>query len=186
MEAKQKQPQKKVKLLEEISTAPKQQAAPAQQQIPAQQKSSKPSIEDLQSLIMDKLNQLESSHAPNESGEKAQNSKAAPGEQPELIQRLEAIYNNSELDNAAKVEKLYTFYLEVVLEELKNAHKSQLSLKLQEELLVYKANTIYDERSKRAQIILNKYEVLTREYQNQNKALKENHERIIASEKAKR
>jgi endo-beta-N-acetylglucosaminidase D len=81
---------------------------------------------------------------------------------------------------------LYTFYLEVVLEELKNAHKSQLSLKLQEELLVYKANTIYDERSKRAQIILNKYEVLTREYQNQNKLLKENHERIIASEKAKR
>ena len=81
---------------------------------------------------------------------------------------------------------MYTFYLEVVLEELKNAHKSQLSLKLQEELLVYKANTIYDERSKRAQIILNKYEVLTREYQNQNKLLKENHERIIASEKAKR
>ncbi len=81
---------------------------------------------------------------------------------------------------------MYTFYLEVVLEELKNAHKSQLSLKLQEELLVYKANTIYDERSKRAQIILNKYEVLTREYQNQNKLLKENHERIIASEKSKR
>lgn len=43
-----------------------------------------------------------------------------------------------------------------------------------------------EQQAKRASLILSKYEVLTREYQNQNKTLKENHERIIQSEQKKR
>jgi hypothetical protein len=57
---------------------------------------------------------------------------------------------------------------------------------LQEELMQYKVANVYEEQIHKAKLILNKYEVLTREYQNQNKSLKENHERIIASERQKR
>jgi len=45
---------------------------------------------------------------------------------------------------------------------------------------------LLEQQAKRASLILSKYEVLTREYQNQNKTLKENHERIIQSEQKKR
>lgn len=154
-------------------------------------------------MIMDKLVQLESTHAPStintaSSGSGAEKTKisggspgassgkAPQGEGNELVTKLEAIYNNPDLDSKAKIEELYKFYLEEVLEELKNAHKQQVQLKLQDELLIYKANNVYDEQQRRAQVILNKYEVLTREYQNQNKTLKDNHERIITTEKIKR
>lgn len=80
------------------------------------------------------------------------------------MNKLDSIYNNSEIDTKQKLEDLYKLYLEEILEELKSVHKQQLQLKLQEEALVYKANNFYDEQQKRAQIILNKYEVLTREY----------------------
>ena len=45
---------------------------------------------------------------------------------------------------------------------------------------------IFAEQSKKAQLITSKYEILTREYQTQNKSLKENHERIIKAEETKR
>lgn len=54
----------------------------------------------------------------------------ASGETTDLVSRLDSIYNNAELDNKAKIEEIYKFYLEEVLEELKNAHKSHLNLKL--------------------------------------------------------
>lgn len=54
------------------------------------------------------------------------------------------------------------------------------------ELMEYNGQVVIAEQVKRAQLILNKYEILTREYQNQNKSLKENHERIIKGEQQKR
>lgn len=63
-----------MKLLEEISTAkPVQlaQAPPAQLNPIAPPQDKKPSIEDLQSMIMDKLVQLESTHAPAKSSNTA-------------------------------------------------------------------------------------------------------------------
>ena len=62
------------------------------------------------------------------------------------MNRLDSIYNNAELDNKAKIEELYKFYLEEVLEELKNAHKTHVSLKLQDELLLYKLGNVYEEQ----------------------------------------
>lgn len=82
----------------------------------------KPSIEDLQSMILDRLNQLESTHAPT-STESAQppsaaaaastssNVPAAPESNVSDLQaRLDAIFNNSELTNQQKVEDMYRFY----------------------------------------------------------------------------
>ena len=45
---------------------------------------------------------------------------------------------------------------------------------------------ILTEQLRKSQLILQKYEILTREYQSQNKNLKENHERIISGEQNKR
>ncbi len=51
-------------------------------------------------------------------------------ENHELINRLDAIYNNPELENKDKIEQIYKFYLEEVLEELKSSHKTHVNLKL--------------------------------------------------------
>lgn len=59
-------------------------------------------------------------------------------------------------------------------------------LRLQEELNEFKLGSVYADQVKRAQLILSKYEVLTREYQSQNKKLKDNHESIIRGEQEKR
>lgn len=104
----------------------------------------------------------------------------------ELLARLDEIFNNGELDNAQKTEQMYQFYLKEVYEEYKKVQTQQVHLKLQEELLDYKSEIILSEQVKKAQLILSKYEILTREQQSQYKSLKENHERIISLETAKR
>ena len=48
----------------------------------------------------------------------------------ELLNKLEAIYSNGDLDNATKVEELFRYFTEVVLEELKTVHRQAVSLKL--------------------------------------------------------
>ena len=74
------------------------------------------------------------------------------------------------------------FYEEEVLIEFKKAHTNLIqekinSLKLDDRIQAYQ------EKFKVAGLILQKFELLTREYQNQNKNLKERHEAIIDSEK---
>ena len=181
---KQAASQKKVKLLEEIPTS--------KAQPPAQ---AKPSMEQISSMILDKLNQLESTHGGSAADDKTSTSAAAASTQAsvgssnegaDLMAKLEAIFGNGEADNKQKCEEMLKFYAEVVAEELKKQHKAAVQLKLQQELLEYKVHIVYSEQVKKAQLIVSKYEILTREYQGQNKTLKENHERIIAGELAKR
>ena len=58
-------------------------------------------------------------------------------------------------------------------------------MKLNEELNDFKIS-VFEQEMKKAQIIMNKYEVLTREYQSQNKTFQERHQMIIDSESKKR
>ena len=58
-------------------------------------------------------------------------------------------------------------------------------MKLNEELNDFKIS-VFEQEIKKAQIIMNKYEVLTREYQSQNKTFQERHQMIIDSESKKR
>ena len=93
----------------------------------------------------------------------------------ELVTKLEAIFNSGSADDVkAKAEELYKFYTEVVLEELKSAYKQIINMKLNEELNDFKIS-VFEQEMKKAQIIMNKYEVLTREYQSQNKTFQERH-----------
>ena len=72
--------------------------------------------------------------------------------------------------------------METVAEELRRVYREAVHENLQGELLEARLEVLLEQQAKRASLILSKYEVLTREYQNQNKTLKENHERIIQSE----
>lgn len=48
------------------------------------------------------------------------------------------------------------------MDELRRVHKQALTLRLQTELLDYQAQAILTEQVKRAQLIMSKYEILTR------------------------
>lgn len=103
----------------------------------------------------------------------------------EMTTQLNQIMGNQSTDNDAKVAELYKFYQEKVADELKNIHKRQIEEKLREELNDYKYG-LYETQLKKAQLIMSKYEVLTREYQNQNKTFSEKHQLIIDTEKKRR
>lgn len=81
---------------------------------------------------------------------------------------------------------MYKFYTQVVFEEFKSTHLQIIKLRLLEELNNFRLGSVYTDQIKRSQLILSKYEVLTREYQSQNKKLKDNHESIIKGEQEKR
>ena len=100
----------------------------------------------------------------------------------EMLARMDGIASENAQDDRKQVEELNKYFEEVVIEELKNVHKATLALRIQEEIIGFKSETIYEDHFRRANLILNKYEILTREYQNQNKNLKDNHERIIKTE----
>ena len=104
----------------------------------------------------------------------------------DMLAKMDAIASECEGDNKRQVEELNKYYQDVVFEELKNVHKAAVAVRIQEEIIGFKSETIYEDHLRRANLILNKYEILTREYQNQNKSLKENHERIIKAEQEKR
>lgn len=98
---------------------------------------------------------------------------------------LNQIVSNQATDNDTKVQELYKFYQERVFEELKSLHKKQIEEKLKEELNDYKCS-LYETQLKKAQLIMSKYELLTREYQGQNKSFTERHDIIINNEKKRR
>ena len=67
---------------------------------------------------MDKLNELESVHKPlKNEGSKENNHKS------EFMAKIDSIYTDSNLEPQTKVDQLYKFYVETVLEELREAHK---------------------------------------------------------------
>lgn len=102
-----------------------------------------------------------------------------------MLNKLDAIFNNSEAENSDKVEQLSKFYQEIVAEELKNAHKQAMALKIQEEQNNLKID-IMQENLNKSIVILNKHQVLSTEYQNQFKQFQERHNAIISQEKVKR
>jgi Myosin-like coiled-coil protein len=104
----------------------------------------------------------------------------------DLLAKMDQIFNATDKDDKQKNEELYKFYVDEVHEELKAAYKAEVQLRMKGEFAHFKNGNFYDEQQRRAQLVLNKYEVLTREYQTQNKNLKDNHERIIAAEQSKR
>lgn len=86
----------------------------------------------------------------------------------ELLIKLDSIFNDANIEPQVKVEQLYKFYQEVVVEELRSVHKKLSDLKMQEELNDYKSE-VYDQQKQKAQLVMNKYQVVAKETQNQYK-----------------
>ena len=63
------------------------------------------------------------------------------------------------------MDEMFKYYEEEVFEELKEVHKQIVAKKIMEELMSFKTESIYEDHLRKANEILNKYEILTREYQ---------------------
>lgn len=59
-----------------------------------------------------------------------------------MLAKVDEIFNNGELDKKQKVEALYKYYNETVLEELKRVYRQALQLRLNEELMEYQVSVI--------------------------------------------
>lgn len=70
---------------------------------------------------------------------------------------------NAELDSSGKMTEMQKFYWDVIYEQFKSSHKTMISLKLAKELNDSKA-LLYEAQSVKAKLILEKYQILTREY----------------------
>ena len=102
-----------------------------------------------------------------------------------LDQKLKKIYGNQELDNKQKIEQMVKFYYDEVVVDYKKAFQSVIHITSDHALNEFMAE-YSGEQAKRAEIIMQKYEVLSKEYQSQAKSFKEKHEQVQMDEIQKR
>ena len=109
----------------------------------------------------------------------------AGANEDKLEQKLKKIYGNQELNNKQKVDEMVKLYNDDVIIGYKKAFQSVVHITsdhaLNEFMSEYSA-----EQTKRGEIIQNKYQVLSQEYQSQAKSFKEKHEQVQADEVQKR
>ena len=109
----------------------------------------------------------------------------AGANEDKLEQKLKKIYGNQELNNKQKIEEMVKLYNDDVITGYKKAFQSVVHITsdhaLNEFMSEYTA-----EQTKRGEIIQNKYQVLSQEYQSQAKSFKEKHEQVQADEVQKR
>ncbi len=91
----------------------------------------------------------------------------------------------AQLAKMEEPEEIYQLYMNKSQELHRQLKKDFNHTKIECEMLDLQ-HTIMVQKAARAQEILNKYELMTREYQSQNKMLKERHEMIVQQEKEKR
>ena len=166
----------KIKLLQQITTtqsaSTKPPAAVAEANKQSQQLlQQKAAAEDLQSIIQEKLNflQMDKNAMDQMAKEKKElesqwDPKHVNTTAGEMLARIDAIQQEFAQDEKKQVEELNKYFQEVAFEELKNVHKEWVRLKVQEEIICFKCDTVYEDHLRRANIILSKYEILTREY----------------------
>lgn len=125
---------KRIKLLEKITTTTTSsknvsasQQATLQQQHELQQKAA---AEDLQSIILDRMGDLQSDKRLMQMIAKEQQIKDKDVEPQhvnlsaaEIIAKIEEIAGNEVMAEKEKVDELYKYYVEQAFEELKNVHK---------------------------------------------------------------
>lgn len=144
-----------VKLLEQIST--KGQATPVQGTVlPHQKTSEEKKAENLQSIILNKLAQLEQTVGAPARREADQAEGKVLGPQhvlqsvTDLMAKIELIFNSTDRDDNQKLEELNRLYQDEVHEELKAAHKTEVHLRMQGEFVHFKNSSFYDEQQRRA------------------------------------
>jgi len=80
---------------------------------------------------------------------------------------------------------LNKFFHEAIIEELKREQKRTIDIIVNGQIMSLEANE-YENRYAKSDTIKQRYELLSREYNSQNKVFEEKHKEIVAGEKQKR
>lgn len=80
---------------------------------------------------------------------------------------------------------LNKFFHEAIIEELKREQKRTIDIIVNGQIMSLEANE-YENRYAKSDTIKQRYELLSREYNSQNKVFEEKHKEIVAAEKQKR
>lgn len=172
------QKQQKIRLLEvkNIQTPPKQTDLKTQEQIEK---------EKMQQMILEKLVMLEEgSEHPDVINSKAVATSHTPLEN-QLQAKLTKVYNDKDLDNKQKIEAIYDLYLSELIPMYKKQQEDLISVSSRLSLENVMEDH-YDQQTKKAENIVQKYTLLSGEYQSQAKQFKQKHEEIKESEVKKR
>lgn len=140
--------------------------------------------ENLQKMIMEKLNVFEQI-APASESTPSMSDLYAGANEDKLEKKLKKIYGNQEIDNKQKIEQMVQLFNDEIIVEYRKAFESVIHVTSDHALDEFMSEYT-SEQAKRAEIIMQKYQVLSQEYQGQAKSFKEKHEQVQNDEVTKR
>jgi len=135
--------------------------------------------EELKKAIEEKLSLFEDSDTINQS-------KTAPTQTPfedEMQAKLTKIYQ-SDADSKAKVVQMVEMFYSELLPAYEKTSASIIRESSENSILVLNREE-YKDRKQKADLIVQKYEILSKEYQNQAKLFRTKHQEIKEAEQAK-
>jgi ferritin-like protein len=109
----------------------------------------------------------------------------AGANEDKLEQKLKKIYGNQELDNKQKIELMVDFYNNELIVDYRRAFENVIHITSEHAINEFMGEYTA-EQAKRAEIIMQKYQVLSQEYQSQAKQFQEKHEMVQKDEISKR
>ena len=152
-------------------------------------KKNKVDEKELQKMIQEKLNMFEGSKpAPKEEVNPLPallNDKKKHEEADQLQGKLQKIYKNNDIDNKQKIAQIADLFNDEVIEFYRKSFTDIVSTSTEEITQQY-LSEFHSERAQNADAILQKYTMLSKEYQNQSKDFKTKHEEITVQERQKR
>ena len=143
---------------------------------------------ELQKMIQEKITAIEGQPQTKEETNPLPallNDKKKHEEADQLQAKLQKIYKNGDLDNKQKIAAMADLFNEEVIEFYKKSFTDIVSMSTEEITNQY-LSEFHQERSQNSEAILQKYAMLSKEYQNQSKEFKTKHEEITIQEQNKR
>lgn len=133
-------------------------------------------------MLKEKMNLIENnSEDPTNVGAQPNGRLYAGAVEDKLQARITKIFGNAELDNKEKITQMVKIYEEEIITGYEQTFKDVVNETSEQSLNEFLVD-FTSEKAKIADQILQKYQVLSKEYQGQAKSFKEKHEEIKAGE----
>lgn len=138
-------------------------------------------------MLQDKVNLFENEdkEKPKTNGANANKSLYTGAHEDKLQAKITKIFQNGDLDNKDKIAQMVKIYNEEIITGYSQTFKNVVYATSDETLNQYLVE-FTAEKAKIGDNILQKYQVLSKEYQSQAKSFKDKHQEIKASEVVKR
>ena len=144
---------------------------------------------ELQKMIQEKITAIEAQPQPADDSKNPLpallTDKKKHEEADQLQLKLQKIYKNGDIDNKQKIAQMADLFNEEVIEFYRKSFTDIVAISTEEITNQY-LSEFHAERSQNAEAILQKYAMLSKEYQNQSKEFKTKHEEITVQEQNKR